>query len=261
MGRVTIGTAGKVFSGEPGAWGNLGGKWGRSPICPTNRAPSPFSQGSIAGIIDHTLLSPTATPLDIEKLCAQAKEFSFAAVCVHPSYVRLASQALKGSQVKVVTVVGFPLGANSSLTKAIETEDALAQGADEIDMVIHLGQLKSGNSKEVFNEICSLRKLTEGRILKVIIETALLKLEEKVRASLLAKEAGADFVKTSTGFALGGATVEDIRLIRNSVGQQMGIKASGGIKTCEFARTLVSAGATRIGTSSAIDIILQEAKL
>lgn len=206
-------------------------------------------------LIDHTLLKQTATPEQIMELCKEAKEYDFMSVCVNPCYVPLASELLKDSDVKVCTVVGFPLGMNLTKTKLEETELALKLGADEIDMVINVGMLKDHQDDYVENEINLLKQACGSHILKVIIETCLLTDEEKVRACLLAKKAGADFVKTSTGFSLGGATVHDVKLMRETVGKEMGVKASGGVKTHEDLIAMVEAGATRIGTSSGVKII------
>ena len=209
----------------------------------------------IASMIDHTLLKANATQEEIGKLCEEAKKFGFASVCVNPAYVALASELLKDSPVKVTTVVGFPLGATTPTAKAIEARDAIAAGADEVDMVINIGALKSGNFSLVLDDIKGVREATRGKILKVIIETALLTKEEKIKACELAKQAGADFVKTSTGFSTGGATVEDVRLMREVVGPSMGVKASGGIRTLEDAHAMKQAGATRIGASASVKIV------
>ena len=206
-------------------------------------------------LIDHTLLKPDATPEQILQLCNEAKEFHFMSVCVNPHYVPLAASILKDSDVKVCTVVGFPLGMNNTRTKLEETELCLRLGADEIDMVINVGMLKAGEDDYVENEIHLLKQATGNKILKVIIETCLLTDEEKVRVCRLAKNAGADFVKTSTGFSKGGATVEDVRLMRETVGPEMGVKASGGVKTHEDLLAMIEAGATRIGTSNGTKII------
>ncbi len=211
--------------------------------------------GDVAPYIDHTFLKADATEEQIGKLCEEAKQYNFATVCVNPSNVRFASQLLKDSPVGVTTVVGFPLGATTSAVKAIEARDAMANGADEIDMVINVGALKSGNYQLVKDDIKAVRDATGGKILKVILETALLNKEQIVKASLLAKSAGADFVKTSTGFGPGGATVEDIKLMRETVGPAMGVKASGGIKTGEDVKSMIEAGATRIGASASVAIV------
>lgn len=210
---------------------------------------------NLAGYIDHTLLKPEATEADILKLCREAIRYRFKTVCVNPAYVRTACAALQGSPVKVCTVIGFPLGATTTAVKAFEAAEAVAGGAAEIDMVLNVGMLKSGNTKYVTTEVAAVVEAAAGRTVKVILETGLLSESEKVLACRLAKEGGAHFVKTSTGFGPGGATVSDVRLLRETVGPAMGVKASGGVRTCEAARELLAAGATRIGTSSGIAII------
>ena len=206
-------------------------------------------------LIDHTLLKQDAQPEQIVKLCEEAKEFHFMSVCVNPVYVPLAAQCLKGSDVKVCTVIGFPLGMNLTKTKVEEAELCLKEGADEIDMVINVGMLKAGHDDYVREEIRLLKQAAGSRVLKVIIETCLLTDEEKVRACKLSKEAGADFVKTSTGFSTGGATAHDVALMRKTVGPDMGVKASGGVRTHEDLMAMVEAGANRIGTSNGTKII------
>ncbi|MCQ2815525.1 MAG: deoxyribose-phosphate aldolase [Bacilli bacterium] len=206
-------------------------------------------------LIDHTLLKQDATPEMIVKLCEEAKEFDFMSVCVNPSYVPLASSLLLNTDVKVCTVIGFPLGMNFTRTKIDEARLAIDQGADEIDMVINAGMLKAGHDDYVEQEIRMLKDVAGEKILKVIIETCLLTDEEKVRACLAAKNAGADFVKTSTGFSTGGATVHDVELMRKTVGPNMGVKASGGVRTHEDLLNMVKAGASRIGTSNGTKII------
>ena len=205
--------------------------------------------------IDHTLLKPDATKEAITKLCSEAKEHSFASVCVNPTYVPLASKLLSKTSVKVCTVIGFPLGANLLATKICETKHALIEGADEIDMVINIGRLKNNDNDYVEKEISEIKKICGKKVLKVIIETCLLTDEEKIRACTLAKNAGADFVKTSTGFSTAGAKVEDIKLMRKTVGPEMGVKASGGVRTKADAQKMIEAGATRIGTSNSLEII------
>lgn len=206
--------------------------------------------------IDHTLLKPDATDSAIIKLCEEAKEYHFASVCVNPCYVPLCHKLLRGTDVKVCTVIGFPLGASSSMIKEIEAREAVFDGATEVDMVINISRLKEHDDKYVLNEIAEIKnRIGDHIILKVIIETCLLTDEEKIRACLLAKQAGADFVKTSTGFSTGGATKEDIALMRKTVGPEMGVKASGGIRTKEAFLAMIEAGASRIGTSSGIKII------
>jgi deoxyribose-phosphate aldolase len=214
----------------------------------------------IASLIDHTLLKPEATRDQIAQLCEEAKEYGFAAVCVNPTNVELAARLLKGSPVAVCIVVGFPLGATLSEVKAYEAQQAINHGAIEVDMVINIGALKSEDYELVERDIATVARTCHdnGAICKVIIEAALLTEEEKVTACQLAKKAGADYVKTSTGFGPGGATVEDVALMRRVVGPSMGIKAAGGIRTLKTATEMLEAGATRIGTSSGIQIV-QEA--
>ena len=206
-------------------------------------------------LIDHTLLKQDASPEQIVKLCEEAKEFDFMSVCVNPAYVPLATQCLKGSDVKVCTVIGFPLGMNLTKTKVEEAQLAIKEGADEIDMVINVGMLKAGHDDYVEEEIRELKAVAGSKVLKVIIETCLLTDEEKVRACIASKNAGADFVKTSTGFSTGGATAHDVALMRKTVGPEMGVKASGGVRTHEDLMAMVEAGANRIGTSNGTKII------
>jgi deoxyribose-phosphate aldolase len=215
----------------------------------------------IAKWIDHTLLKPEATPAEIEQLCREALEYGFAAVCVNPPYVEQCTQLLRGSEVKVCTVVGFPLGAHTTAVKVFEAQQALADGAREIDMVINLGALKARQDEVVREEIRAVCDVAHARgaIVKVIIEAALLTDDEKVRACELARDAGADFVKTSTGFGPGGATTHDVALIARVVGGQLGVKASGGIRDYAQARAMIAAGATRIGASAGVKIV-QEAR-
>jgi len=212
---------------------------------------------NLAGMIDHTLLKPDATPDQIAQLCFEARKYNFASVCVNPTHVALCSQLLKGSPVKVCTVIGFPLGATSTEVKVFETQQAIQNGASEIDMVINIGALKARDLELVARDIRSVVEVSHnaGAIVKVIIETALLTDEEKTIACLISKEVGADFVKTSTGFASGGATVEDVALMRRVVGSELGVKASGGIRTREDAENMVKAGATRIGASAGVKIV------
>lgn len=209
-----------------------------------------------ASLIDHTLLKPEASENDIKKLCSEAVQYGFASVCVNPTWVKKASEFLRGSNIPVCTVIGFPLGATISDVKAYETRRAIFNGAREVDMVINVGALKSGDDCTVEDDIRAVVEAAhENNILcKVIIETALLTDDEKVRACLASKNAGADFVKTSTGFAKGGATVADIALMRRVVGKDLGVKASGGVKGIEDAKALVEAGATRIGASVGVKI-------
>ena len=215
--------------------------------------------GSVAGMIDHTLLKPDATKREIETLCSEAKEFGFASVCVNPTWVATCARLVRGSSVAVCSVVGFPLGATTADTKQYETRRAIFDGAREIDMVINVGALKSGDLHLVESDIRAVTSACrETNVLsKVIIETALLSDEEKVTACTLAKAAAADFVKTSTGFGPGGATAEDVALMRRIVGEDMGIKASGGVRTLEGVKAMVAAGATRIGASAGVRIVQQ----
>ncbi len=218
---------------------------------------------SVARMIDHTMLKPDATADQIAQLCYEARKDEFASVCVNPTHVKLCADLLRGSPVKVCTVVGFPLGASSPEVKVFETETALRDGATEIDMVINIGALKTKDYDLVAKDINGVVRMarTAGALVKVIIETALLDNDEKITACLLAKEAGADFVKTSTGFSSGGATVEDIALMRSAVGPEMGIKAAGGVKTYTDAKKMVAAGATRIGASAGVKIVQSERKV
>ena len=205
--------------------------------------------------IDHTLLKPDASQEQIETLIEEAKKYDFASVCVNPTWVNFAAQALKGTDVKVCTVIGFPLGANTPELKAFETSDAIQNGANEIDMVINIGALKSRNFDLVERDIRAVVEAAKGTLVKVIIETCLLTDDEKVKACQLAQKAGADFVKTSTGFSTGGATVADVALMRKTVGPDMGVKASGGARSYEDALAFIKAGATRIGASSGVAIM------
>lgn len=218
---------------------------------------------SVAGMIDHTLLKPDATPDQVAQLCYEARKYGFASVCVNPSYVKLCADLLKGSAVKVCTVIGFPLGASAPDVKMFETETALREGATEIDMVINIGALKGRDYTLVARDIAGVARVAHeaGALVKVIIETALLNEEEKITACLLAKEAGADYVKTSTGFSGGGATVADIALMRRVVGPDMGVKASGGVKDYADAKSLMDAGATRIGASAGVKIVAGEKEM
>lgn len=209
----------------------------------------------LAQKIDHTCLKADATFSDIEQCCAEAREQSFYAVCVNPQFVSLCKQLLKGSAVKVCTVIGFPLGANNSLTKIFETRQALQDGADEVDMVINISALKSSRLDLVQNDIAGVVQAAKGKTVKVIIETHLLNREEKISACQLAKSAGAQFVKTSTGFLGGGATVEDVRLMKDTVGTKMQVKASGGIRDVRALESMLAAGASRIGTSQGVSIL------
>ena len=206
-------------------------------------------------LFDHTLLKPDATKEQIIKVCNEAKEYDFMSVCVNSYYTPLVKEELAGSSVKVCTVVGFPLGQMSTESKALETAYAVECGADEIDMVINVGALKDKDYPEVLADIRAVRAVSKGKTLKVIIETCLLTDDEKVKACELAVEAGADFVKTSTGFSTGGATPEDVALMRKTVGLNIGVKASGGIRDTQTAQAMLDAGASRLGTSATIAII------
>ncbi len=208
-------------------------------------------------MIDHTLLKPEATEADIRKVCAEAREYVFASVCVNPRWVRLVAGELAGTAVKVCSVVGFPLGANTSEMKVAETAGAIRDGAQEIDMVLNVGELRAGDHDAVRADIKGVVDTAQqsGALVKVILETALLTDEQKVAACLLAKEAGADFVKTSTGFGPSGATVEDVALMRRIVGPTMGVKASGGVRTLEDLKKMVAAGANRVGASASVKIV------
>ncbi|EUJ19686.1 deoxyribose-phosphate aldolase [Listeria aquatica] len=214
---------------------------------------------NIAKMIDHTALKPETTKEQIEKLTEEAKTYQFASVCVNPTWVKFASSQLADSGVDICTVIGFPLGANTSSVKAFETKDAISNGATEVDMVINIGALKEGNDAFVEQDIKAVVEAADGTLVKVIIETCLLTDEEKVRACKLAVKAGADFVKTSTGFSSGGATVHDIKLMRETVGPDTGVKASGGIRTKEDVLKMIDAGATRIGASAGVAIVSGEA--
>ena len=205
--------------------------------------------------IDHTLLKADATKQDIVNLCNEAKEYDFFSVCVNPCWIETCLEELKGSDVKVCVVVGFPLGAMTKEAKVLETKDAIEKGADEVDMVINIGKLKDHDDEYVQDEISQIKKACGSNVLKVIIETCLLTEEEKVRACLLAKQAGADFVKTSTGFSTAGATVEDVKLMKDTVGADTFVKAAGGVRNKEDFKNMVEAGADRIGTSRGKDLV------
>ncbi len=208
---------------------------------------------NLASYIDHTLLKPVATKADILKLCEEAKQYHFASVCVNPCWVSLCAEVLKGTGVNVCTVIGFPLGANTSEIKAEEAALAIKQGANEVDMVINIGALKEGDTDRVYQDILAVRKASEGKILKVIIETSYLTDEEKKTVCKLAAKAGADFVKTSTGFSNAGATAEDVKLMKEASGIK--VKASGGVRTKEDALKMIEAGASRLGASAGIKIV------
>ena len=214
-----------------------------------------MNKQELAKLIDHTLLKPDAKEDDIKKLCEEAINYKFYSVCINPCYIELAKNFLKNSDIKICTVISFPLGASTTTIKIIEALEAAKIGSDEIDMVMNIGMFKSKKYDYIYEEISSIKKIIKDKILKVIIETAILNDEEKIKASEIVKKSGADFVKTSTGFSQGGATKEDILLIRKVVGDNFGIKASGGIKSYEQAIELINAGATRIGSSSSVKII------
>ncbi|KQL39891.1 deoxyribose-phosphate aldolase [Bacillus sp. FJAT-25509] len=212
-----------------------------------------------ASLVDHTLLRADAKREEIAKLAEEAKEFSFASVCINPTWVSYASELLKDSSVKVCTVIGFPLGANTPEVKAFETTNAIENGAEEVDMVINISALKEKNDELVERDVRAVVDAAKGKALvKVIIETCLLTDEEKVRACELSVKAGADFVKTSTGFSTGGATVEDVALMRKTVGENVGVKASGGVRSLKDVENVVAAGANRIGTSSGVKLVQGE---
>ncbi len=219
--------------------------------------PPTWTREALAARIDHTLLRPEATPADIDRVCAEALRYGCAAVCVNPIYVARAAARLAGTPVKVATVVGFPLGASLTAAKVAEAALALGQGAQEIDMVLPVGLLKAGELAAVRADLQAVIAVCHaaGALCKVILETALLTPEEKVLAARLAVEAGADFVKTSTGFGPGGATVEDVALLRRAVGPSIGVKAAGGIRTAEQAVAMIEAGADRLGTSATVAIL------
>ena len=223
----------------------------------TQKSQNPSQIENIASTIDHTLLKQDATQAQIVQLCAEAREYQFASVCVNPTHVKLCAQLLRGSGVATCTVVGFPLGATTEAVKVFETWDVVDLGATEVDMVINIGALKSKNYAAVLDDIVAVTEAAhEGdAIVKVIIEAALLTDEEKVIACQLSQAAGADFVKTSTGFGPGGATVEDVALMRQTVGPDMGVKAAGGVRTLQDAQAMIAAGATRLGASAGIAIV------
>jgi len=214
-----------------------------------------INKKNVAGIIDHTLLKQDATLSQITRICNEAMEYSFASVCVNPGYVKYCADILKHSPVNVCTVIGFPLGAATTASKAFETKDAVSNGADEIDMVINVGMLKSGKWDYVKEDIQAVVDAAQGKLVKVIIETCLLTDDEKTKVCKIAKEVGADFVKTSTGFSTGGATPHDVKLMREAVGPDMGVKASGGIHSAEEAIACIEAGATRLGVSAGIAVV------
>ena len=205
--------------------------------------------------IDHTLLKPESRQDQIDKLIREAKTYNFASVCINPTWVSYAAKALEGTDIKVCTVIGFPLGATTSAVKAFETKDAISHGADEVDMVINIGQAKSGHFAFVEEDIRAVVEASGGKLVKVIIETCLLTDKEKIKACQAAVAAGADFVKTSTGFSIAGAKLEDVRLMRQTVGPDVGVKAAGGTRSLEDAQAFIEAGATRIGTSAGVTIM------
>ncbi len=211
---------------------------------------------NMAKYIDHTILNADATEKDIQRICIEAKEYDFKTVCINPGWVDYAAHLLKGTDVGITTVIGFPLGANTSEIKAAEAKQAVEKGVSDVDMVINIGALKNEDYPTVLNDIKAVVNAVDGKaIVKVIIETSLLNKTEKIRACELAKQAGADFVKTSTGFSTGGATLDDVKLMRATVGPKMGVKASGGVRSYEDAVAMIEAGATRIGASSGIAIV------
>jgi deoxyribose-phosphate aldolase len=214
-----------------------------------------LSPAQLAAFIDHTLLKPDASLAQIEQLCTEAREHHFFSVCVNGSWVAAARHFLDGSDVKVASVVGFPFGAMSSDVKRFETEVAIDDGAHEIDVVLNIARLKAGDDKYVFREICDVVEAADERTVKVILETCLLTDEEKIRACKLVVESGAQFVKTSTGFSTAGATIADVKLMRETVGEKFGVKASGGVRDAQTAVAMIAAGATRIGTSNGIAIV------
>ena len=213
---------------------------------------------NLAKMIDHTILNPDARIEDIKRICKEAKEYGFASVCINPNYVKLAKELLKGTDVKVCTVIGFPLGANTPSVKVFEAHEAVLNGADEIDMVQNVTMAKEHDWKYIENEVAEVKKACDGRLLKVILETCFLDKDEIRESSLAAMRGNADFVKTSTGFGKGGAKVEDVKIMREAVGPNKGVKASGGIHTYEEAKALVEAGASRIGASKSIAIVKGE---
>lgn len=205
--------------------------------------------------IDHTILNPDATKDEVIKVIDEAKAYDFASVCLEPCWVTLAAERLADSEVKVCTVIGFPLGANTKTVKAFEAKEAVENGADEVDMVLNIGALKSGEYDLVLEDMKAVREAAKDAVVKVILETCLLTDDEKKKACALAKEAGMDFVKTSTGFSTAGATTDDVKLMREAVGDAMGVKASGGIRDRETAEAMIAAGASRIGASKSIAIV------
>lgn len=260
MKRLSDGPATNVPDAPPSVQTPAGAVAGTSPGEPNDAVVDiPIIPSDVAKYIDHTLLKPEATAEQIDALCAEAKEHTFYSVCVNTSWVRRCARNLQGTPVKVCAVVGFPLGAMSGRSKNFETRHAIEDGAREIDMVINVGALKSRDFKAVEEDIKWVRRAcTRNVILKVIIETALLSDDEKVLVCQIAKNAGADFVKTSTGFSHHGATVADVRLMRRTVGPKMGVKAAGGVRSFADAVDMIKAGATRLGTSSGVKIVRGE---
>jgi deoxyribose-phosphate aldolase len=222
---------------------------------PPQVAEVPEGKLNLARFIDHTLLKPDASRLAVKQICEEAREYQFRSVCVNPVHIPYVAELLQGTAVRPCTVIGFPLGASTTLTKVMEARDAIANGAQELDMVLNVGALVEGDYAAVLSDIKAVRDAAPGVVLKVILETGLLTKEQIVRGSILVKMAGADFVKTSTGFGPGGATVEDIRIMRAVVGPDFGVKASGGVRDYETAVAMIRVGATRIGTSSGTAII------
>lgn len=214
----------------------------------------------LAKYIDHTILNADATQSDVEKVIAEAIQYDFASVCINPYWVKVTHEALAASDVNTCTVIGFPLGATSTESKVYEAQQAIKDGADELDMVINIGELKAQHDDAVLADIKALADAihAEGKLLKVIIETSLLNQEEKVRACQLSEKAGADFVKTSTGFSTAGAKVEDVKLMRETVGDRLGVKASGGVHSKAEAEAMIAAGATRIGASASVKIVTED---
>jgi deoxyribose-phosphate aldolase len=220
-----------------------------------------LSPAQLASFIDHTLLKADVTAKDIERLCTEARENNFFSVCVNGSWIASAHHLLEGSDVKIASVVGFPLGAMSGDTKRFETEAAIDDGAQEIDVVLNVGKLKDGDDKFVLRELCDVVEAADERTVKVILETCLLTDEEKIRACKIVVESGAHFVKTSTGFGASGATIADVKLMRATVGEKFGVKASGGIRDLKTALAMIEAGATRLGTSAGVGIVKGAAEI
>jgi len=216
---------------------------------------APKGPSDVARFIDHTLLKPTATREQITRVCEEARQYGFASVCVNSTWIRLAADTLKGCKTMPICVVGFPLGAMATRSKALETREAISDGAEEIDMVINIGALKGGDHDLVFQDIQAVVRAAQGRPVKVILETTMLERDEKIVGCTLSKAAGAAFVKTSTGFGGGGATAEDVALMRAVVGPDIGVKASGGVRSAEDAKKMLAAGANRLGVSASVAIV------